>query len=138
MNRRVTAALSSRLTNSLVFFGGRDQSDTFSHVVADWFLNIDVLTGLHCPNPTQCMPMVGSRSTDRLNRIIVKRSSHVSHKHWPLALLFGNLVTFLVSSCLVDINDVQNFSSRVFKPSSNVTLTPPARTDNRNSNFVVR
>ena len=105
--------------------------------MADRLFNINILAGLHRPDPTQRVPVIGRRRTDCIDRIVIESPPHVGHKRWPLALLFGDHITFAVSGRVIDIDDIQNFGSGIFHPSVNVAATASSGADNCDTNLVV-
>ena len=137
--RGIRAALRSDLAHSVVLLRGGDQRLAFMDVVGDRLFEIAVFAGLHRPDATKSMGMVGSGVADDVDRRVVERFTHIFDEFRLLAaLFFGDLVAFRFAG-RIGIANVQNFGLRVVHPL--FAVGPPAATtdaDHANAQLVVR
>ena len=85
--RAVGTVLRSTLADAVQFARGPHDPAAFADVVADRFLDIDVLAGLHAPDGDQGVPVVGRGRGDDVDRLIVHDAAQVLFIPGGLALL---------------------------------------------------
>ena len=83
---RLRADLRPGLADLVVMPRRLDNASAFPDVMADRFLDIDMLARLHRPDGGEGVPMVRRRDADRVNRLVVHDAAQILHDAWFGAL----------------------------------------------------
>ncbi len=105
--------------------------------MTDRLLDIDILPGLHRPDATQGVPVVGRCRADNIDAWIGKRLAHVAHVFRFELLFFRHLLTAALAHLLVDVNHVQHRRARVCHVGTEVILAASAHAHHRDSQCLV-
>ena len=85
----VGAVLGPRLAEAAGLLRHLDDAPTLADVVADRFLDIDMLPGLHGPDRRQRMPMIRRRDGDGVHGLVVEDGAQVLDRLRPASLPFS-------------------------------------------------
>ena len=77
---RCTTILGADLHDALVLPRRLDELATLPNVVAERFLDVNILTRIAGPDGLQRMPVIGGRQRDRINIIPIKQSPEIDFR----------------------------------------------------------
>ena len=130
-------ALRADLADPAVLACGGNHGRAFRNVVAGRLFDVHVFAGLHGPDGTQGVPVVGRRGTDQIDRRVLECLAHVPHEFRLDPLLLRDLFALAEPHFLVRVDQVQDHRPRIAKKSADVIAASTADADDGHSQFSV-
>ena len=103
---RVGAPLRAVLHEAVVLPGGGDDLAAFEEVVAAWFFDVDIFTGLAAPDSHEGVPVVGRHDGDGVEILVLQRPAHILDAGRRVIRLAGDIFTARGKQAAIGIDEV--------------------------------
>src|SRR6266516_2759836 len=135
--RAVGAVLRSALANATQLARHLHDPAAFADIVADRFLDINILARVHRPNRRQRVPVVRRRDEDCGDRLVIENHAQILDCLWLGTFLRDQVSGDLGGAIAIRIADVSDLTIRKPGELARVLFAANAATDDGHCDFVV-